>query len=118
MWRSCSNILPLVRGLCTTLGAVHAAGYSHRRLHGGNIMVHWPGEDTPPQLWLLDFGVWHLHPPVNDRRNPWMTGQVATNEDDTRVRCRRSKLDHHVDTRPETVPAQRNRPGECLLLPE
>ncbi|MCA9667540.1 MAG: serine/threonine protein kinase, partial [Myxococcales bacterium] len=54
--------LPLIRQLAAILGGIHAAGFAHRRLHGGNIMVSGQGNDV--RIKLLDFGIWRAHPPI------------------------------------------------------
>lgn len=55
------DILPLFKQICNALGLAHARGLAHLRLHGGNVMVH-RVSNGPPEIKLLDFGVYHLHP--------------------------------------------------------
>jgi serine/threonine-protein kinase len=65
------SLLPLVRGVGAGLAAAHALGVVHGHLHGGQVMVNWPGGGgSEPSVKLLDFGVRHLQvAPKEDRPN-------------------------------------------------
>ena len=67
--------LALTRALCESLAPLHVHGFAHRRLHPGNVMVTQWTEDAPPQIKLLDCGVWHVHPALD------VEGIERTNED-------------------------------------
>jgi len=58
--------LPVMRAICAALAQAHAHGFPHRRIHGGNIMVTAWAEGSAPQVKLLDFGIWRLHPAMDD----------------------------------------------------
>jgi tRNA A-37 threonylcarbamoyl transferase component Bud32 len=60
--------LPVVRAIGLALAPVHAAGLAHRRLHPGQILVHWTGSE--PTIQLLDFGLHHLHVPLTEEASP------------------------------------------------
>ncbi len=57
------SFLPLMQEICSTLGAVHAFGESHRHLHGGQIIVNW--NEQASTVKILDFGTHHLVPPLD-----------------------------------------------------
>ena len=59
--------VPIIRELCAALAAAHERHLWHLRLHPGNVMVNWKGDDAA-QLRVLDFGVHHLHPPIDEEK--------------------------------------------------
>ncbi|MCC6751214.1 MAG: serine/threonine protein kinase [Deltaproteobacteria bacterium] len=56
-------VVPLMRELCGALAMLHQRGHAHRWLHAGNVRVFLQS-DRPPAVKLLDFGQWHLQPPL------------------------------------------------------
>lgn len=60
------TLVPVMRELCATLAAAHAAGLAHHRLHPGNIMVNWDDQGRGVGLSVLDFGVANVHPKIDD----------------------------------------------------
>lgn len=57
--------LPLMHEIGQVLSIAHGQGLPHLRIHGGNLLVQKRANGTP-RVRLLDFGVHHLHPPVNE----------------------------------------------------
>jgi serine/threonine protein kinase len=60
------TLVPVMRELCATLAAVHSSGIAHRRLHPGNVMVNWADSKRRGALSVLDMGVYHAHPAIDD----------------------------------------------------
>ena len=64
--------LPVVRGICEALGAVHGLGLSHLRLHGGQVMVRMV--ERAVSVKVLDFGTHHLLPGIKEVVSGWERG--------------------------------------------
>ncbi|MFH1130319.1 MAG: serine/threonine-protein kinase [Pseudomonadota bacterium] len=58
------SLISIFRQLCTALSFTHARGLAHLRLHAANVVICSHAQD--PLAKILDFGVWHLHPAIDD----------------------------------------------------